>query len=118
MLKNLLVSRIYAATWNDPNTYNTNIFGTTPTLGGAITAITNIIIAVGLGLVLVFLAMGFIKFITSQGDKVATEQAQKWVTYAIIGGVGLFLVWAVKSLLINFLGVNDPLNQLNDTTNK
>ena len=74
------------------------------------TIVTNIIIIVGLGLVLVFLALGFIKFITSQGDKVATEQAQKWVTYAIIGGVGLFAVFAIKSLILNLMGVkDDPL---------
>jgi len=61
-------------------------------------------------LVLVFLVLGFIRFITSQGDKVATEQAQKWVTYAIIGGVGLFLVYAIKALLLNFLEIEeDPL---------
>jgi hypothetical protein len=41
---------------------------------------------------------------------VATEQAQKWVTYAIIGGVGLFLVYAIKAVLLNFLEIEeDPL---------
>jgi hypothetical protein len=79
-------------------------------IGGLFTVVTNVIIIVGLGLVLVFLALGFIKFITSQGDKVATEQAQKWVTYAIIGGVGLFAVFAIKSLILNLMGVtDDPL---------
>ncbi len=79
-------------------------------LGGLFTIVTNAIIIVGLGLVLVFLALGFIKFITSQGDKVATEQAQKWVTYAIIGGVGLFAVFAVKTLILRIMGVkDDPL---------
>jgi hypothetical protein len=78
-------------------------------LSSLLTWITNAVIIVGLGLVLVFLALGFIKFITSQGDKVATEQAQKWVTYAVLGGVGLFAVYAIKAILLAVLGVKDPL---------
>jgi putative copper export protein len=50
----------------------------------------NLILAVGFSLVVIMLALGFVRFIMSQGDKTATEQAQKWVTYAAIGGVGLF----------------------------
>lgn len=79
-------------------------------LGGIFTLVVNLLIMVGLGLVLVFLALGFIKFITSQGDKVATEQAQKWITYAIVGGVGLFAIYAVKSLVLNLVEVDDPLS--------
>jgi len=111
MLRDFLISKVYAVDYSDPNAFTSNLLGDDPTLGGTFTTVTNIIITVGLGLVLIFLAMGFIRFITSQGDKVATEQAQKWVTYAIIGGVGLFLVYAIKSLLLNFLGVDsNPLN--------
>jgi hypothetical protein len=87
-------------------------------VGDLFTVITNVIIMVGLGLVLVFLALGFIKFITSQGDKVATEQAQKWVTYAIIGGVGLFAVFAIKTLILNLMGVKDPLDDSGGGTPK
>ena len=117
VLKDFLVSAVYAANnnavpsdWTNANMFNSNLLGNQPTLANTFIAITNILIFIGTGLVLVFLVLGFIRFITSQGDKVATEQAQKWVTYAIIGGVGLFLVYAVKSVLLNFLGVNkDPL---------
>ena len=118
LLKDFLVSTVYAAgdtdpklgsDWTDPDPFTSPILGDNPTLAGTFVAITNILIFIGIGLVLVFLMLGFIRFITSQGDKVATEQAQKWVTYAIIGGVGLFLVYAVKSVLLNFLNVDDPL---------
>ena len=119
VLKDFLVSTVYAGSdtapastigsWTNPGLFSSDLFGDNPTLAGTFVAITNILIFIGIGLVLVFLVLGFIRFITSQGDKVATEQAQKWVTYAIIGGVGLFLVYAVKSVLLNFLNVDDPL---------
>ena len=117
MLKDFLVSTVYAANnvtvpsnWTNANMFKSNILGDSPTLANTFVAVTNILIVIGIGLVLVFLVLGFIRFITSQGDKVATEQAQKWVTYAIIGGVGLFLVYAIKALLLNFLEIEeDPL---------
>ena len=71
------------------------------------TWVTNLIIVFGMGVVIVFLALGFISFVTSQGDKIKTEQAQKWVTYAVLGGVGLFAVYAIKTVLYNLVG-QDP----------
>jgi len=120
VLKDFLVSTVFAedgggsatiTSWTNPEPFTSKIFGEDPTLAGTFVGITNILIYVGIGLVLVFLVLGFIRFITSQGDKVATEQAQKWVTYAIIGGVGLFLVYVIKAMLLNFLEVDDPLTE-------
>jgi heme/copper-type cytochrome/quinol oxidase subunit 2 len=68
------------------------------------TFITNAIIIVGLFVVIVFLALGFIAFVTSQGDKVKTEQAQKWVTYAVLGGVGLLAVYAIRAVILSLTG--------------
>ena len=107
MIKDSLILKAYAEDWSDPEQFSGNIFKNA-TLGGIFTIVTNIIIYVGLGLVLVFLALGFIKFITSQGDKVATEQAQKWVTYAIIGGVGLLAVFAIRSIILSLVGASLP----------
>ncbi|HNU76296.1 MAG TPA: hypothetical protein PKL88_01100, partial [bacterium] len=102
-----LVRTVLAATETDPSFSGDPISGTIiktdSSLIDVFTTVTNIVIWVGLGLVLVFLALGFIKFITSQGDKVATEQAQKWVTYAVIGGVGLLLVFSIKSVLLKLV---------------
>lgn len=70
------------------------------------TWITNGVIVIGLGIVIVFLALGFISFVTSQGDKIKTEQAQKWVTYAVLGGVGLFAVYAIKAVIYNIVGAD------------
>lgn len=104
MLKSLLIQKVYAI---ETTPIVGNVFNNL-TLHGLFTWVTNLLIIIGLGLVLVFLALGFIKFITSQGDKVATDQAQKWITYAVLGGVGLFAVFAIKSVILNLVGTSDP----------
>jgi len=105
MLSSLLITKVYAAAIpSGKEIVNLPI----TTLYGFFTFITNAIIILGLGLVVVFLALGFIQFITSQGDKVRTETAQKWVTYAVLGGVGLFAVYAIKAVILNLMGVKDP----------
>lgn len=71
--------------------------------------VTNAIIVLGLGIVIVFLALGFISFVTSQGDKVKTEQAQKWVTYAVLGGIGLLAVYAIRAVIYSITGANNNL---------
>ncbi|AHB40624.1 TPA: hypothetical protein DHW62_02450 [candidate division WWE3 bacterium] len=68
-----------------------------------VTVITNILIIVGVAVVVIFLAMGFIKYITSGGDKNAVDSAQKTLTYAVIGGVGLLIVYGLRTLLLNLL---------------
>lgn len=108
MIKDFLIQQVFAANYSDPNSFTANIFKGA-TLESLFVIVTNVLIVLGLGLVLVFLAMGFIKFIISQGDKIATEQAQKWVTYAIVGGIGLFAVFAIKSVILNLVGGKDPL---------
>lgn len=70
--------------------------------------ITNLVIYLGIGVVLIMLAAGFISFVTSGGDKIKTEQAQRWVTYAVLGGIGLFAVYAIRTVILNTLGVTAP----------
>jgi hypothetical protein len=108
MFNSLLITKVFAAAVPaDKPIVNLPI----TSLYGFFTFITNAIIIVGLGLVVVFLALGFIQFITSQGDKLRTETAQKWVTYAVLGGVGLFAVYAIKSVILNLMGVKDPTTE-------
>lgn len=66
--------------------------------------ILNIITGIGWALAFGFLAYGFIQYITSKGEKNATEEAQKTITFAIIGGIGLLLLGAVRSMLEGILG--------------
>lgn len=91
-------------------TVDSSAFGTDWTLANFFAFALNLVLAVGLSLTLIMLAMGFIKYIMSQGDKAGVEQAQKWVTYSVIGGLGIFLVFALRSAILSALGTNGVLN--------
>lgn len=69
--------------------------------------VINIILGVGWALVFVMLALGFVQYIMSRGEKTAVENAQKWLTYAVIGGVGLFFVVILKSIIPALFGGNN-----------
>ena len=96
MIKNLLIRSVFAV--DDPQFNDEpivgNLFNEAGSLGDIFTIVTNIIIYVGWGLVLVFLALGFIQFVTA-GDKVATESS-KMGYIRDYGGVGLY-VFAINS---------------------
>lgn len=109
MIKDFLILKVHASTIPTEAIKPTAIKDIT-TINGLVTVIVNAIIILGAGAVLIFLAMGFIKFITSQGDKVATEQAQKWVTYAIVGGIGLLAVFVLRTVVFNLIGWKDVTN--------
>ena len=72
-------------------------------LGSIFGFVINLIIGVGWALVFVMLALGFVQYVTSKGEKDAVESAQKWLTYAVIGGVGLFFVTFLRTLIINLV---------------
>ncbi len=82
-------------------------FGQGWTLTTFFTFIINLLLGVGFSLTLIMLAAGFIQYIMAQGDKAGVEKAQKWVTYAVIGGLGLFLVFAIRSALQSLIGANN-----------
>lgn len=109
MIKDFLIQKVFAA--QVPSTeIKPGAFEGITTLNGLVTVIVNAIIIIGAAVVIIFLAMGFISFITSQGDKIKAEQAQKWVTYAIIGGIGLFAVFVLRNVIFNLIGWNDVAN--------
>ena len=98
-----LVEKVYAATQGQaPTTLVTAV--SIGSFGELFGMIINIILGIGWALVFVMLAMGFVQYITSRGEKQAVEQAQKWLTYAVIGGVGLFFVVVLKSIIPALLG--------------
>lgn len=66
----------------------------------------NLLIGIGWALVFVMLALGFIQYVVSKGEKSAVESAQKWLTYAVIGGVGLFFISFLKGQIPSLLGGN------------
>ncbi|EKE00203.1 MAG: hypothetical protein ACD_22C00077G0003 [uncultured bacterium] len=66
----------------------------------------NVILGIGWALTFVMLATGFIKYITSKGETKATDSARNWLTFAALGGVGLFFLTVIKSIIWNLLGAN------------
>lgn len=74
------------------------------TLQDLLSFVLNLVMGVGFALVLIMLALGFIQYIMSQGDKAGVEKAQKWVTYAVVGGIGLFLVFVLRGVLQQITG--------------
>lgn len=66
-----------------------------------------IIILVIAALVFLFmLILGGIRYITSGGDKGATEAARSQITAALIGLVIVFAAWAIINLISLFFGID------------
>ena len=105
----MLLEKVYAA--QPVPTGEIFVFPDINSIGSLFEWVTNLLIIMGFGLVIVFLALGFIKFITSQGDKEATAIAQKWVSYAALGGVGLLAVYTLKAIIVGLTGADDLTQQ-------
>ncbi len=67
----------------------------------------NVIIGLSVGLALVFLGLGGIKYITSAGDAKAAQEARALIANAIIGMVIALGAVAIMSILFNILGVQE-----------
>lgn len=76
-------------------------------IGAIFGFVTNLLIGIGWGMVFVMLALGFMKYVMSKGDKAETQGAQQWLTYAVIGGVGLLMLGLIKTLLAGVLGIEE-----------
>ena len=69
------------------------------------TAILIIMIVAALAF-LFMLILGGVRYITSGGDKAATESARSQITAALIGLVIVFAAWAIVNLMSTFFGIN------------
>ena len=78
------------------------------TIGQAVAFVLNVITGIGWSIAFVYFALGFIKYITSKGETKATEEAQKMITYAVVGGIGLLLLGAVRTIIQNIIGGSLP----------
>lgn len=76
------------------------------TVGDIFGFVTNLLIGIGWGLVFIMLALGFTQYVMSKGDKTATQTAQQWLTYAVIGGVGLLMIGLIRTLVSSVLGID------------
>jgi Na+/H+ antiporter NhaC len=102
-----LVENVYAVSNEVTNPLTR--FGNTTTIGNLAGFAINIILGVGWALTFIMLAGGFIKYITSKGETKATDSARNWLTFAAIGGVGLFFLTVLKSVIMNLLGAGEVI---------
>lgn len=78
-------------------------------IGDVFGFVINLIIFIGWALVFVMLALGFTQYVMSRGDETAVKSAQQWVTYAIIGGVGLFFIGVIRTIIPTLLDADASL---------
>ncbi len=106
-----LITKVYA---QGLGTSVSNPLGDTEfdTLSDVFGFIINLVLGVGYALVFVMLALGFVQYVLSKGEKQAVDSAQKWLTYAVIGGVGLFFITVAKSIIENLTGGNIQQNSI------
>ena len=78
----------------------------TITITTIISALIVIILVIAALVFLFMLILGGIKYITSGGDKGATEAARSQITAALIGLVIVFAAWAIINLVSAFFGID------------
>jgi hypothetical protein len=89
-------------------------------IGNLITSVLTIVMVVAILLVLLYLIMGGIEWITSGGDKGKTESARNKITSAIIGIIILAAAYALTQLvayILGFNGLNDALENVPQINN-
>ncbi len=79
-------------------------------LGGVISSLLSIVMAIAALAVFLYLIMGAFEWITSGGDKGKTESARNKITAAVIGLIVLAASYAILMLLLQILGF-DSLDQ-------
>lgn len=76
------------------------------TIANIISALIILILIIAALVFFFMLVWGGIKYITSGGDKAATEGARNQITAALIGLVIVFAAWAIINLVSIFFGIN------------
>lgn len=75
-------------------------------IGKLISAIISLVFIVAALIFFFMLITGGIQWMTSGGDKAATESARGRITSALIGLVIVFAAWAIMMLIQTFLGIS------------
>ncbi|MEK7595249.1 MAG: pilin [Patescibacteria group bacterium] len=68
--------------------------------------IINIVMGIGVALTVIFLILGGIKYITSQGDQKNTQQAREWLTNAVIGFIVVLGAFVIRQVVAGVLQAN------------
>lgn len=71
-----------------------------------ISQVLNIALIVGVIIVLFYLVLGGIDWMTSGGDKGKTESARNKITAAVIGLIILVSAWAIMTFVQSLLGIS------------
>ncbi len=70
------------------------------------TFLTNLTIIIGVLLVVVFLVLAGIQYMTAKGDVKQAGEARQALTNAIIGFVVVIVAVTIRTVVLNVLGVN------------
>lgn len=76
------------------------------TLADVFGIIINIVMGIGVALTVIYLILGGIKYITSQGDQKNTQQAREWLTNAVIGFIVVIAAFVIRQVVLSVLGGN------------
>lgn len=82
------------------------------TLAAMFGLIMNIVLGVGIALTVIYLILGGIKYIMSQGDKKGTLEARDSITNAIIGFIVVIAAMTIRLVILRMLGgtsINTPV---------
>jgi len=71
-----------------------------------VTAVANLFIIVGFGLVIISIAISFIQFAISTGDKDATDRAKNTLSWGGIGALVVLGAFTIKNIILKLLGVS------------
>ncbi len=79
--------------------------------------IINVLLGVGIALVVIFLILGGIQYVTSKGDAKAADQARQSLTNAVIGFIIVVGAFTIKSIVENIFGISNQLKVNSITPN-
>jgi len=100
----LFLERVFAADPNVPTDVDTSNVDWVSSLSDVFGLIINVVMGVAISLAVIFLGIGGIKYITSQGDPKASEAAKNAITNAVIGLVVAIAAFGIKKLVGNVIG--------------
>ena len=66
--------------------------------------VMNVVLGTGIALTTIYLVLGGIKYVTSQGDQKNTQTAREWLTNAVIGFIIIIGAFAIKTIVGKLLG--------------
>lgn len=109
-LTHLIFTKVLA----DGTSITINKTGANPTIFSSLSSLVNFVInlvfGVGISLALLFVIIGGIKYITSQGDQGKAEEARNTITNAIIGAVVIIAFRALIGLALNVIGIQGNID--------